>query len=110
MAFLTSKGFPCISTIEQGQPLTSILKEGVGTGIVSDIQAPGVWIPTDTPERPDLELVVHDSPWGSAPNDPKCLMELVQADISAGFAEWLPEVWQRPSGVTATVTRQAVLV
>ena len=109
VAFLTSKGFPCTSTIEQGQPLTleiwhallaylqdidcnlpSILKEGVPTGIVSDIQASGVWIPTDTPERPDLELVVHDSPWGSAADDPKCLMELVQADISAGFAEWLP--------------------
>ena len=108
VAFLTSKGFPCTSTIEQGQPLTleiwhallaylqdidcnlpSILKEGVPTGIVSDIQASGVWIPTDTPERPDLELVVHDIPWRSAADDPKCLMELVQADISAGFAEWL---------------------
>ena len=70
VAFLTSKGFPCTSTIEQGQPLTleiwrallaylqdidcnlpSILKEGVPTGIVSDIQASGVWIPRDTPER-----------------------------------------------------------
>ena len=109
VAFLTSKGFPRTTTIEQGQPLTleiwhallaylqdidgnlpSILKEGVPRGIVSDIQASGVWIPADTPERPDLELVVHDSQWGSATDDPKCLMELVQADISSGFAEWLP--------------------
>ena len=30
------------------------------------------------------------SPGGSALDDPDCLLELVEADVQAGFAEWIP--------------------
>ena len=41
-------------------------------------------------ERPNLELLLHAERWGSALDDPDCLLELVEADVQAGFAEWIP--------------------
>ena len=109
VAFLRSRGWQCTARVAEGQPFTlgiwdallgylqdcdadlpDILQKGVPTGILSDIPASGVWHPVDRPERPCLELLVHDEPWASATDDSDCLMRLVQADIDAGFAEWLP--------------------
>ena len=45
----------------------------------------------DKPERPEgVELEILEEPWGSALEDPDCLMRLVQADVEAGFADWIP--------------------
>ena len=45
----------------------------------------------DVPSRPNLELLVHNSPWGTALEDPETLtlMEPVQRDVDSGFAEWV---------------------
>lgn len=107
--FLSGEGLPCSTEVAAGQPLTldlwrgllslcndvdlglpSLLKEGVRTGIQCDIPPSGVWRPVNKPERPDVELEVLQEPWGSALNDPACLMKLVEADVRAGFASWLP--------------------
>ena len=108
--FLTSKGFPCKVEVPPGQPLTldlwralllfcddidmklpCILREGVPTGILADILPSGVWRAVDKPERPEgVELEILEEPWGSALEDPDCSMRLVQADVEAGFADWIP--------------------
>ena len=109
VSFLRQKGWPCTAAVTEGQPFTlevwgallgylndcdaglpDILQRGAPTGILTDIPASGVWHPVERPERPDLEFLIHDEPWASATDDPDCLMRLVQADIDAGFAEWLP--------------------
>ena len=108
-AFLTSEGFPCSAVVDKGQPLTlsiwdallkflgdvdtvlpSLLMQGVPTGILADIPMSGVWRPVEPDDRPNLELLLHAEPWGSALDDPDCLLELVEADVQAGFAEWIP--------------------
>ncbi len=71
--------------------MPQILSAGVNpTGILEDIPPSGIWRPVEKPERPDLELGIFEEPWGSAVNDPECLMQLVEADVAAGFADWLP--------------------
>ena len=70
--------------------LPRLLDQGVPTGIVRTIPPSGVWRDLEVAERPDLELLVCDSPWGSGLDDPSTLLDLVQADVDAGFAEWLP--------------------
>ncbi|CAE7731791.1 unnamed protein product, partial [Symbiodinium pilosum] len=70
--------------------LPRLLEHGVSTGVVNTIPPSGVWREVEVAERPDLELLVHDAPWGSGRADPRLLMELVQADVDCGFAEWLP--------------------
>ena len=37
-----------------------------------------------------IELGILEEPCGSALEDPDCLMRLVQADVEAGFADWIP--------------------
>ena len=108
--FLTSKRFPCKVEVPPGQPLTldlwralllfyddidmklpCILREGVPRGILADVLPSGVWRAVDKPERPEgVELEILEEPWGSALEDPDCLMRLVQADVEAGFADWIP--------------------
>ena len=109
VAFLTSEGFLCSMVVDKGQPLTlsiwdallkflgdvdtalpSLLMQGVPTGILTDIPVSGVWRPVEPDDRPNLELLLHSEPWGSALDDPECLMEVVEADVQAGFAEWIP--------------------
>ena len=41
------------------------------------------------PERPLLELLIWSDPWPSGLERPDLLCELVQADIDAGFADWV---------------------
>ena len=70
--------------------------QGVPTGILADIPMSGVWRPVEPDERPNLELLLHAEPWGSALDDPDCLLELVEADVQAGFASGgLPEAKER---------------
>ena len=69
--------------------LPSLLDQGVPTGIVHTIPPSGVWREVEVAQRPDLELLVCDSPWGSGLDDPATLLDLAQADVDAGFAEWL---------------------
>ena len=110
--FLMSKGFefPCKVEVPPGQPLTldlwralllfcddidvklpGILREGVPTGILEDVLPSGVWRAVDKPVRPEgVELEILDEPLGSALEDPDCVMRLVQADVEAGFADWIP--------------------
>ena len=70
--------------------LPRLLDQGVPTGIVHTIPPSGVWREVEVAERPDLGLLVCDSPWGSGLDDPATVLDLVQADVDAGFAEWLP--------------------
>ena len=100
--FLTSEGFLCSAVVDKGQPLTlsiwdallkflgdvdtalpSLLMQGVPTGILTDIPVSGVWRPVEPDDRPNLELLLHSETWGSALDDPDCLMELVEADVAA---------------------------
>ena len=37
-----------------------------------------------------IELGILEEPCGSALEDPDCLMRLQQADVEAGFADWIP--------------------
>ena len=81
-SFLKDRGWQCTAGVAEGQPFTldiwgallgflpdcdadlpKILQRGVPTGIESDIPPSGVWHPVERPERPCLELSVHDEPW-----------------------------------------------
>ena len=64
--------------------LPEILHRGVDPGIDQPIQYSGVWHPIEEPVETDLDLCVHDSPWGNP--DLEALYSLVQADVEAGFA------------------------
>ena len=81
--------------------------QGVPTGILADIPMSGVWRPVEPDERPNLELLLHAEPWGSALDDADCLLELVEADVQAGFAEWILEACQRQKSVMETFARLA---
>ena len=59
------------------------------TGILETIPPSGVWKKVDVTERPDLDLRVFDTPWGSALEGPETVFQLSQDDIRAGFASWL---------------------
>ena len=104
-----SKGFSCSSTVASGQPfalellrgmlwlfddvdvdLPLLLKAGVPAGVRRTIPPSGVWRPVEVPERPPVELLTWQQPWGSALKDPATLMRLVQEDVDLGFARWLP--------------------
>ena len=107
-SFLKKQGFACSSSIVSGQPialdllsgclqlwsdvdvaLPAQLAEGVSCGVRSTIPASGVWRELETPERPPLELLTWSEPWPSGLKQPGLLQDLVQADVDAGFAEWL---------------------
>ena len=104
VSFLRQKGWRCTAAVTESQPFTlevwgalrrylndcdaglpDILQRGAPAGILTDIPVSGVWHPVERPVQ-----IVHDEPWASATDDPGCLVRLVQADIDAGFAEWLP--------------------
>ena len=109
VSFLREQGIERSERVVPGQPLAlelwdglftvtqdvdaelpRLLEHGVSAGVVNTIPPSGVWREVEVAERPDLELLVHDAPWGSGRADPRLLMELVQADVDCGFAEWLP--------------------
>jgi hypothetical protein len=106
--FLERLGHQCSDVVSKGQPFTlkiwqaildvmsdvdgklpSILEKGVPTGIDSEIPASGVWRPRDAEDRPDLELLVHESPWKSGLDDVEGLRKLLQHDADLGFCEKL---------------------
>ena len=62
--------------------------QGVPTGILTDIPVSGVRRPVKPDDCPNLELLLHSEPWGSALEDPDCLMELVEVGVQAG-TEWI---------------------
>ena len=84
--------------IATGQPLALDLLSGllqicgdiVPTGIAETIPSSGVWHKVPVAERPPLELLTWDKPWGSGQKDPATLMQLAEEDVRAGFAECLP--------------------
>ena len=108
LSFLKDHGFYSSTRIAAGQPLAldlwrdlfaltgdidsaliPLLQDGAPTGIRSTIPSSGVWREVDVPARPNLELLVLDTPWGAALDDPETLMDLVQRDVDCGFAEWI---------------------
>ena len=70
--------------------LPAVLSKGVPTGIQRTIPPSRVFHPVNTPDRPPLELMIHEEPWGSGKRDPSLPMRLEQEDVQLGFAEWLP--------------------
>ena len=84
--------------------------QGVPTGILTDIPVSGVWRPVEPDDRPNLELLLHSEPWGSALDDPECLMELVEADVQAGFVSGYLEACQRQKRAMETCARLAAWV
>eukprot|EP00435_Cladocopium_sp_Y103_P069545 s709_g33.t1 len=106
--FLKSKGAAHNAEICPGQPLClgllqgclelwkdldldlpRILAEGVPTGILQTIHPSGVWRETEVAERPPTDLQIWNEPWSSGLANPDLLVELVQADVDEGFAEWV---------------------
>ncbi len=108
VTFLREAGHMCTEEVAEGQPFTlqiwkamlemigdidaglpSILEQGVPTGIDGAVPASGVWRPRDADERPDLELLVHTSPWKSGSDDIHGLRKLLKHDEDLGFCEML---------------------
>ena len=106
--FLVEAGFPCHTDIESGQPLAlDLLRavflytkdmdyllyfslfEGVSTGIPEAIPASGVWRAKESAEDVDVELLIHEAPWGSGLRDKAKLLQLVMEDVKQGFCEEL---------------------
>ncbi|CAE7472172.1 Ubr3, partial [Symbiodinium pilosum] len=84
VSFLREQGIERSERVVPGQPLAlelwdglftvtqdvdaelpRLLEHGVSTGVVNTIPPSGVWREVEVAERPDLELLVHDAPWGS---------------------------------------------
>ena len=107
-SFLRSKGVAHAAEVSAGQPLClqliqgclqvwkdidaglpALLSEGVSTGVLETIPPSAIWRPTEVSEHPQVELQVWEEPWGSGSKNPQLLEELVQADVTDGFAEWI---------------------
>ena len=92
--FLTSKGFPCKVEVPPCQPLTldlwrtlllfcdDISREGAHRHFGRCSAFRGC-------AHEGVELGILEEPCGSALEDPDCLMRLQQADVEAGFADWI---------------------
>ena len=65
------------------------LFEGVSIGIPDPVPASGVWRAKESSEEIDLDLLVHETPWGSGLKDKAKLLKLVMEDVEQGFAEEL---------------------
>ena len=100
VSFLREQGIERSERVVPGQPLAlelwdglftvtqdvdaelpRLLEHGVSTGVVNTIPPSGVWREVEVAERPDLELLVHDAPWGSG--------------RIAALQNGCPEVWPR---------------
>ena len=102
LSFLNDHDFHSSLTTAPGQPLTldlrrdlfaltgdidpgliPLLRDGVPIGIKEIIPASEMTL------RTLLPLLIYNSLWGSALDDPAALMDLIQKDVDSGFAEWI---------------------